>query len=99
LFLYGSVLFASLVQDNLVNSLCHLTRVGYANFDVGDRSRNFWLLGYFGWGQGWHNNHHALPAKFDFGVKWWEFDPCRLWLPFLKLFGATARVEKTNGIA
>jgi fatty-acid desaturase len=41
----------------------------------------------------------ALPAKFDFGVKWWEFDPCRLWLPFLKLFGATARVEKTNGIA
>ena len=99
LFLYGSVLFISLVQDNLVNSLCHLTKVGYANFDVGDRSRNFWLLGYFGWGQGWHNNHHALPAQFDFGVKWWEFDPCRLWLPFLKLFGATARVEKTNGIA
>jgi stearoyl-CoA desaturase (delta-9 desaturase) len=51
-------------------------------------SQNNFVLGYLGWGQGWHNNHHHDPKSYDFGTnisgKWWEFDPCRIFLPFLK---------------
>ncbi len=73
-----------LLQDNLVNVFGHTKAlIGYRNFDTQDNSQNNFLLGYFGWGQGWHNNHHALPAQFNFGVSWWEVDPCVIFLPFL----------------
>lgn len=86
--IYMSVLFLSLVQDNAVNVVCHTRRLGYKNYPTTDQSVNNFVLGYLGWGQGWHENHHAEPATFDFGRKWWEFDPCRLWRPLLNL-GAT----------
>lgn len=77
-----------LMQDNTVNVLGHLKGlIGYRNFNTKDNSQNNFLLGYLGWGQGWHNNHHHAPKLYDFGTKvsgkWWEYDPCRLWLPLL----------------
>jgi stearoyl-CoA desaturase (delta-9 desaturase) len=61
--------------------------IGYRNFETNDNSRNNVIFGYLGWGQGWHNNHHHDPKSFDFGTgvsgKWWEFDPCKIFLPFL----------------
>jgi stearoyl-CoA desaturase (delta-9 desaturase) len=75
----------SLLQDNLVNIFGHVKGViGYRNFEIEDNSYNNMFFGFLGWGQGWHNNHHHNPAAFDFGVKWWEYDPCKLFLPFLK---------------
>jgi stearoyl-CoA desaturase (delta-9 desaturase) len=78
----------SLVQDNLVNVFGHLKAgIGYRNFETNDNSQNNFILGYLGWGQGWHNNHHHDPKSFDFGKgisnKWWEFDPCIIFKPFL----------------
>jgi stearoyl-CoA desaturase (delta-9 desaturase) len=74
----------SLLQDNLVNVFGHSQGIiGYRNFDTPDRSYNNPFFGYFGWGQGWHNNHHYDPASYDFGKRWWEFDPTRIFLPFL----------------
>lgn len=71
------------LQDNLVNVYGHVKGlVGYRNFETRDNSQNNPILGYFAWGQGWHNNHHYAPASFDFGSgvsgKWWEYDPCRI---------------------
>lgn len=76
------------LQDNLVNVYGHFQGAfGYRNFETKDNSQNNILLGYFAWGQGWHNNHHYDPKSFDFGSgvsgEWWEFDPCRLFKPFL----------------
>lgn len=85
LAVYAATLFISLCQDNGVNTICHTRKLGYKNFPTTDNSVNFAPLGYFGWGQGWHENHHAEPATFSFGRRWWEFDPCVLWLPFLGL--------------
>ena len=51
-------------------------RFGYTNFQSADDSRNVWWLGYLAWGEGWHNNHHAKPGRWNFGGhRWWEFDP------------------------
>jgi stearoyl-CoA desaturase (delta-9 desaturase) len=78
-----------LLQDNLVNVFGHNKSViGYRNFDTSDNSHNNLILGYLGWGQGWHNNHHHDPKSFDFGKaisgKWWEIDPCNIFLPLIK---------------
>jgi len=78
----------TLIQDNLTNVLGHRQAfIGYRNFETNDYSQNNFILGYLGWGQGWHNNHHYDPKSFDFGSsvsgKWWEFDPCRLFKVFL----------------
>lgn len=79
----------SLLSDNLVNVYGHTKNMfGYRNYNTNDLSQNNLILGYLGWGQGWHNNHHAHPAGYDFGSgisgKWWEWDPCKIFIPFLK---------------
>jgi len=78
----------SLLQDNFVNVYGHQKAIiGYRTYDTDDNSHNNVLLGWFGWGQGWHNNHHYNMNSFNLGSgisgKWWEFDPCILFLPFL----------------
>jgi stearoyl-CoA desaturase (delta-9 desaturase) len=82
------VTFIGLLQDNLVNVYGHLKGgIGYRNFETSDNSHNNPVLGYLAWGQGWHNNHHHSPGSFDFGKgvsgKWWEWDPSRIFRPFL----------------
>jgi stearoyl-CoA desaturase (delta-9 desaturase) len=83
------VTMLGLFQDNLVNVFGHWKGwFGYRNFETRDNSHNNPFLGYLAWGQGWHNNHHKSPGSFDFGSgvsgKWWEIDPCKIFLPFLK---------------
>lgn len=79
----------SIWNESLINVFGHTWTPGaYRNFNSPDTSHNHPFFGYFGWGHGWHNNHHARPNGFDFGKqtsgKWWEFDPCRIFLPFLR---------------
>lgn len=39
-----------------------------------DRSTNHWFFGILYWGEGWHNNHHADPKRYQFGQQWWQWD-------------------------
>jgi len=55
-----------------VNSVCHCW--GPRPFKTTDVSRNNWVVGILGLGEGWHNNHHAFPASAFHGFRWWEFD-------------------------
>jgi stearoyl-CoA desaturase (delta-9 desaturase) len=55
-----------------VNSVCH--RWGSRPFKTTDLSRNNWVVGILGLGEGWHNNHHAFPSSAFHGLRWWEFD-------------------------
>jgi len=74
--------------EGLINTFCHTDGIGYRNFNTNDKSRNVPALGLIFWGNGWHNNHHEKASSFDFGSsisgKFWEFDPCRLFLPLIK---------------
>jgi fatty-acid desaturase len=47
---------------------------GYKNYETRDDSRNLWWVAIVAYGEGWHNNHHALPRLAQHGHKWWEFD-------------------------
>ena len=55
-----------------VNSFGHL--FGAQRFDTGDGSRNSFVLGFLGMGDGWHNNHHRAPYSARHGFAWYEFD-------------------------
>ncbi len=91
---YGIAASISILQDNLINVFGHWPAMGYRNFYTEDQSSNFIPMGYFAWGQGWHNNHHRFPGRFDFGVEWWEWDPCKIFIPLLKFGSAKAKYTK-----
>jgi stearoyl-CoA desaturase (Delta-9 desaturase) len=55
-----------------VNSICH--QFGRRSFVTPDQSHNQWLVGLFGLGEGWHNNHHAFPESAFHGLRWYEID-------------------------
>jgi stearoyl-CoA desaturase (delta-9 desaturase) len=55
-----------------VNSATHIW--GYRNYETTDDSKNLWWVGLLGWGEGWHNNHHAYQRMARHGHKWWEVD-------------------------
>ena len=56
---------------------------GYRNFDRGDASRNTLPFDFVTMGELFQNNHHTYGARANFGVRWFEIDPC--W-PVIKLF-------------
>jgi len=58
---------------SFINTVCHTPFLGYRNYATSDRSCNNALLGILVFGEGWHNNHHAVPGSY-FGKKWWELD-------------------------
>ncbi|HEY9788570.1 MAG TPA: fatty acid desaturase [Candidatus Obscuribacterales bacterium] len=58
----------------LVNSVCHLPRFGYRAYETADESRNVWWVGLLALGEGWHNNHHAMPQSARHGLTWYEPD-------------------------
>jgi stearoyl-CoA desaturase (delta-9 desaturase) len=57
----------------LVNSAAHL--MGRRRFATPDTSRNSLVVAIITGGEGWHNNHHYLPASARQGFTWWEVDP------------------------
>ena len=57
----------------VVNSMAHL--VGRRRYATPDTSRNSMIIAVITGGEGWHNNHHYLPASARQGFAWWEFDP------------------------
>jgi stearoyl-CoA desaturase (delta-9 desaturase) len=85
LYFFALPMMMAVHQENLVDLFCHTRNVfGYRNHETRDNSMNNIILGLFGWGQGWHNNHHKRPADWNFGgERWYEFDPCRLIIPLI----------------
>ncbi|MGB3618401.1 MAG: acyl-CoA desaturase [Catalinimonas sp.] len=69
------------VHGAIVNWAGHM--YGYQNFDNNDKSRNSLVLDFLMMGELFQNNHHKLPLRPNFAVKWWEFDPV---FPFIRLF-------------
>lgn len=81
-----------------INSICHLW--GSQPFRTGDQSRNNFLFGVLGFGEGWHNNHHAFPTCARFGLRWWQIDVGYWFISVLALLGlaSTARSSGSHGV-
>jgi fatty-acid desaturase len=76
-----------------VNSICHLPNVGYKNFGTTDASRNVPWVGLWALGEGWHNNHHAVPQSARHGMKPEEFDISWMFISTLQWLGLATNVH------
>ena len=76
-----------------VNSLAHL--FGRRRFETTDDSTNNWFVAILTFGEGWHNNHHASPARARHGLKWYEFD--QNWLT-IRLFEKLGWARQIRGV-
>jgi stearoyl-CoA desaturase (delta-9 desaturase) len=56
----------------LVNSATHMW--GSQRFVTGDTSTNSFWVAILTFGEGWHNNHHAVPQAARHGLTWYEID-------------------------
>lgn len=61
------------VHGAIINYFAH--KYGYRNFEMEDTSKNFLPFDFLMMGESYHNNHHKLLSKPNFGVRWFEFDP------------------------
>jgi stearoyl-CoA desaturase (delta-9 desaturase) len=64
------------IRINLINYVSHKSNFlfNYRNIDSDDSSQNNLLLGWLGFGIGWHNNHHANERELINTRRWWEID-------------------------
>jgi sn-1 stearoyl-lipid 9-desaturase len=82
-------------STQLVNAVCHLPGWGYQSHeDSKDDSLNVWWVAILSLGEGWHNNHHAMPTSARHGMAWWEFDVTWYTTVILEKLGLANRVVR-----
>jgi stearoyl-CoA desaturase (delta-9 desaturase) len=74
-----------------VNSFGH--SFGSQPFETKDESRNNWVLAVLGFGDGWHNNHHAFPSMACHGMTRRQFDPSAFVIRLLAAVGLAWNVK------
>lgn len=77
LLLWGGIvrLAVTFVLYALLDYFGHrVGRVRYPNSEASTPGYNSTFLGVLMMGEGWHNNHHAVPKSAKFGHAWWEID-------------------------
>ncbi|MFO0915084.1 MAG: fatty acid desaturase [Pirellulales bacterium] len=80
----------------MVNSLAHTW--GYRNYQTRDNSRNNWLAALLSNGDGWHNNHHAVPRAADHGQRWFELDVAFITIQLFEALGLAHDVVRSGGV-
>ena len=74
-----------------INSICHI--FGQRQYQTTDLSTNNILCAVLGFGEGWHNNHHAFPTSARHGLSWWQLDTSWLVILSMKKLGLAWNVK------
>jgi stearoyl-CoA desaturase (delta-9 desaturase) len=92
-FLWGGLVRVFVVHHITwsINSVCHIW--GARPFAAGDESRNNVVFGVLGFGEGWHNNHHAFPTSARHGLFWWQFDLSYAIIRLMGLVGLARKIK------
>ncbi|KAD2393927.1 hypothetical protein E3N88_40904 [Mikania micrantha] len=75
----------------LINSLGH--GGGDQAWNTRDLSLNNIWLGILGYGDGWHNNHHAFKYSTRHGLEWWQIDIAWYMIRLLEIVGLASDVK------
>ena len=69
---------------------------GKRDYQTTDKSTNNLACALLGFGEGWHNNHHAFPTSARHGLRWWEFDISWLTILVMKKLRLAWNVKVPN---
>ena len=78
----------------LVNSATHMW--GSRRFLTTDTSTNSFWVAILTFGEGWHNNHHAVPVAAKHGLAWYEIDMNWWGISTLKALGLAWDIKLTK---
>ena len=73
-WLLSYMVIHNFVAAGMVNVLGHRPEYGSRPFNTEDRSSNNNLLKWITWNEGYHNNHHAKPAAWNYVMEKGQFD-------------------------
>lgn len=68
-----------------VNSLAH--SFGTRPYSREHSAVNNWLLAFVTLGEGYHNYHHTFTSDYRNGVRWYQYDPTKMFIWFLSKVG------------
>ena len=83
-------------STQFVNTYCHMEGHGYRTFKTREDSRNVWWVAALTMGEGWHNNHHAMPKSAQHGMAKHEFDMTWVTVCFLEKLGLAKNIVRPN---
>ncbi|CAF2801816.1 unnamed protein product [Rotaria sp. Silwood2] len=75
-----------------VNSLAHY--LGNAPFDDRHTPRDHFITALITLGEGYHNFHHEFPSDYRNALKWFQYDPTKLLIKFLKKIGLASNLKE-----
>ena len=75
----------------LVNSATHIW--GTRRYKTRDDSTNNFLIALLTFGEGWHNNHHAMPTSARHGLAWYELDLNWYGISLLRALGLAKKIH------
>jgi stearoyl-CoA desaturase (delta-9 desaturase) len=91
--------FGSFWSTQFVNVFCHMPNQGYRTHETRDASRNVWWVAILALGEGWHNNHHAIPKSARHGMTFFEVDITWITICLLEKLGWATDIIRPIGIS
>lgn len=92
-YLYAGVLRLFFVHQSTfcVNSLAHW--LGEQPFDDRNSPRDHVLTALVTLGEGYHNFHHEFPSDYRNAIKWYQYDPTKLFIWTMKQLGLASNLQ------
>ena len=93
-FLYAGILRVFMVQQATfcINSLAHY--LGTQPFDDKRTPRDNWITALVTFGEGYHNFHHEFPSDYRNAIKWYQYDPTKVFIYLNSLIGQATDLKR-----
>lgn len=76
-----------------INSLCHF--LGTTPYTDTNSAKDSWYMALLSFGEGYHNFHHFFQTDYRNGIYWYQFDPTKWLINFLRSFGLAYKLKLT----
>ncbi|SCV01056.1 LAMI_0G09076g1_1 [Lachancea mirantina] len=97
--LKGGLIYAGIIRvfaiqqaTFCINSLAHY--LGSQPFDDRRTPRDNWITALATFGEGYHNFHHEFPTDYRNAIKWYQYDPTKIFIYMSSMVGLAFNLKK-----
>ncbi|SCU99637.1 LANO_0F02872g1_1 [Lachancea nothofagi CBS 11611] len=92
--IYAGIIRVFVIQQATfcINSLAHY--LGDQPFDDRRTPRDNWITALVTFGEGYHNFHHEFPTDYRNAIKWYQYDPTKVFIYASSLVGLSFSLKK-----